>query len=307
MARLFSEDRSGGPVPKFTDYHVWKSIMTIGERGPIGRKALSAALDIGEGSVRTILEKLQEKGFVDVSRSGAVLTRKGKEVMRSSVIDVERVDGGFLTIDQEDCAVRVRNASHRVLTYGCVERDVAIRAGATGATTLLMKDGHLYFPGDEEPIEPGVEERLNKAFDLQDGDVILLGTGSTYELAEKGAVTAALRLSGEVRRRKDFGDLLRGPAKREDLKAMAMMLHRLCENPVCARITDEPGLRLENGAVEDDSFTGPLLEKSLKKRAVLEEVSTHGPYMGRTCRVVPLEVDGRVLAAFGIVLDDEGD
>lgn len=303
MVRLYSEDKPGGPIPKFSDYHVWKTIMTIGKDGPIGRKTLSTALNIGEGSTRTILQNLQLEGFVEVNRSGAVLTRKGKEILRSSLIEVKPVDCGFLTIDKEDCAVKVCNAAHRVVSYGCDERDIAIRAGATGATTLLVKNDHLFFPGDKDPIEIGVEERLKQAFRLRNGDVILVGTGRTYDLAEKGAVTAALRLSGEMRKRKELGDILCGDSKQEDLHALALTIHHLCGATVCARAPDELGVRVEKGAIRDRSYTGPLLEEALKKRSVIEKEPSSGPFQGRRCRVVPLEVDGRILAVIGILLE----
>lgn len=306
MVRLYSDDRSGGPIPKFSDYHVWKGIMTIGKEGPIGRKTLSAALGIGEGSTRTILQNLQQEGFVEVNRAGAVLTRKGREILRSSLIEAKEVDCGFLTIDKNDCAVKVSNAAHRVVTYGCDERDTAIRAGATGATTLIFKDDHLYFPGDKEPIEVGVEDRLKQAFRLRNGDIVLVGTGKTYDLAEKGAVTAALRISGEMRKRKELGDILRGDDKQDELKALALTVHQLTGMPVCARVPEELGVRVERGMIRDRTYTGPLLEESLKKRSIVEKEPLTGPYQGQRCRVVPLEIDGRILAVIGTVRREEG-
>jgi len=305
MVKLYSDDRSGGPMPKFSDYHVWKSIMTIGKEGPVGRKTLSASLNIGEGSTRTILQNLQKGGFIEINRNGAILTRKGKDIIRSSLIEVKPVDCGFLTIDKNDCAVRISNASHRITTYGCDERDIAIKSGATGATTLIFKRDHLFFPGDADPIEIGIEDRLRNNLHLKNGDVVILGTGKTYDLAEKGAVTAALRLSGEMRKRKELADILRTADEQEEIGAMALTIHHLTGMPVCARGPDELGIRIEKGAIKDRSYTGPLLEEALKKRCIIEKLPPSGPYQGMLSRVVPLEIDGRILAVIGVVLSNK--
>lgn len=305
MVKLYSDDRSGGPMPKFSDYHVWKSIMIIGKDGPIGRKTLSASLNIGEGSTRTILHNLQKDGFIEINRNGAILTRKGKDLIRSSLIEVKPVDCGFLTIDKNDCAVRISNVSHRITTYGCDERDLAIRSGATGATTLIFKQDHLFFPGDAEPIEFGIEDRLRNNLRLKNGDVVIVGTGKTYDLAEKGAVTAALHLCGEMRKRKELSDILRTTDEQEEIVAIALTVHQLTGMPVCARGPDELGVRIEKGAIKDRSYTGPLLEEALKKRCIVERIPPVGPYQGMFSRVVPLKIDGRILAVVGIVLSNE--
>ena len=47
---------------KFSDYHIWKALMCMDERSPIGRKRLSQLLNIGEGSTRTLLAQLEKFG-----------------------------------------------------------------------------------------------------------------------------------------------------------------------------------------------------------------------------------------------------
>ena len=41
--------RMGGPVPKFKDYHIWKTLYFLSRESPIGRKKLASLLGIGEG------------------------------------------------------------------------------------------------------------------------------------------------------------------------------------------------------------------------------------------------------------------
>ena len=61
---------AGGPIPKFSDYHIWKTLDCLDKNNPIGRKKLSSMIGVGEGSTRTILGILQEHGLVDIDKSG---------------------------------------------------------------------------------------------------------------------------------------------------------------------------------------------------------------------------------------------
>ncbi|MDD1744156.1 MAG: MarR family winged helix-turn-helix transcriptional regulator, partial [Methanomassiliicoccales archaeon] len=77
---------SGGPTPKFSPFHIWKAYQVIDTQGPIGRKALAEILQIGEGSTRTILDKMIRAGSVENTRRGAVLTERGFKRFETSGI-----------------------------------------------------------------------------------------------------------------------------------------------------------------------------------------------------------------------------
>ena len=74
---LARSSKLGGPIPKFNDYHMWKTFESLDEKIPVGRKKLSSMLGIGEGSTRTILSIIQDQGLVTIGKSGMVLTAKG--------------------------------------------------------------------------------------------------------------------------------------------------------------------------------------------------------------------------------------
>ena len=65
-----SRNKIGGPIPKFRDYHLWKTLILIDMEGPIGRKKLSSLLEIGEGSTRTIINILSERKYIQIDRPG---------------------------------------------------------------------------------------------------------------------------------------------------------------------------------------------------------------------------------------------
>ena len=78
MSLAFNSYFAGGPT-KFSLFHIWKAYQVIDSQGPIGRKALADALQIGEGSIRTILDKMVREGSVENTRMGTVITDRGRE------------------------------------------------------------------------------------------------------------------------------------------------------------------------------------------------------------------------------------
>jgi predicted transcriptional regulator len=275
--------------------------MVISESRPIGRKALSVLLGLGEGSTRNILDMFSGEDYISVTKSGAVLTDKGKMIKDGLKMDVGMVDISDLTIGAVNCAVRVRGASDRI-TYGCEERDAAIRAGATGATTLVCAGNTLMFPGSEYPVSPQTENVLRKEFRIDNRDVIIIGTSQNTLTAEKGAVAAALRLMGGIRMNRRGAIMpFQGNANKE-LVSLAFTIHELVGGlPVCARSRDNLGIRIEKGAVIDNAYTGDALEEAMETGTTVRRVAASGPYKGIRVIVTPLEVNGEVVAVVGVV------
>ena len=74
--------------------------------------------------------------------------------------------------------------------------DVAIKMGATGATTLLFKDNKFVMPAssnDSLKKDREVSRMLVEKLNPRDGDVIIIGSADSNEkTAELGAKNAAL-------------------------------------------------------------------------------------------------------------------
>ena len=79
---ISSSSRVGGPIPKFNDYHIWKTLYYLDNEEAIGRKKLSSLLDIGEGSTRTIIALLQTHGIISINKSGIILTSSGMDLKK---------------------------------------------------------------------------------------------------------------------------------------------------------------------------------------------------------------------------------
>ncbi len=292
--------RMGGPIPKFKEYHIWKAMWCLSRESPLGRKSLSARLNIGEGSTRTILTILQDAGIVSIRKNGISLSPEGRVTWAEIMMDVHPMEDDDITIGKANCAVRVPRAGVRV-NMGCEERDAAIKAGAIGATTLLYSNGVLMFPGNEYPVNPKTQRTLQNMFDLRNDDAIIIGTAETVEMAEEGAVTAALELIGGLRLNRDKPEAVATMGTNE-LIAFAFMVHDLVGGlPTCAKPRDSLGVRIENGRVVDNAYTGAVMEEVLEVGTTIRRIAVSGPYKGIRVIVSPLEIDNKVVASIGVV------
>ena len=182
-----------GPLPRFAEGHVSKVLQLIAEKGPLGRKELADQLGIGEGSTRTILNRLKRQGLITSSRAGHAVTAKGRRKLREKHFKCIEVDAGSLTVGEVDVATVVRGAARKV-KRGIEQRDEAIKVGAAGATVLVFKDGRLQFPSSFMEVEEELNNRLTKALKPHEGDVIVIGTARDVLKAEEGARAAARTL-----------------------------------------------------------------------------------------------------------------
>ena len=183
-----------GAYPEFTLEDVVTVLFML--REPVGRKTISEVLELGEGSVRTLLKKLSQLGAIRSTQRGHSLSERGKELLRiieesfSGVINVGKVDG------MPAFALKVRKPGE----FKSIEmRDEAIRFHAKGAMILLVKNRKIVFPEDERPLEDTMPELEGKLKLLQpnEGDMIVVTWAESPSRAMKSAYHVALSLKGE--------------------------------------------------------------------------------------------------------------
>ncbi|AMK13671.1 hypothetical protein AUP07_0619 [methanogenic archaeon mixed culture ISO4-G1] len=298
---LSNNARIGGPIPKFNDYHLWKALYYLDEEDAIGRKKLASLLDIGEGSTRTIISLLQNHGIISINKSGIILTNNGVDLKKKTRMDLAPMNIKELTIGEYNFAVRIPRVAHMV-TFGCEERDAAIEAGATGATTLVYINGKLMFPGSEYHVDPTIETEIKSIFNLKNEDVVVIGTGKTIKMAEVGAVVAGINILGGLKLSRGIKDIISTRSDNSELLSLAFAIHDLVGGlPVCAKNRDNLGVRIENGAVIDNAYTGEVLEEVIRSGTTIRRIATSGPYKGIRVIVTPIELDNRTIAVIGVV------
>ena len=195
----FAEAGNRGPSPSFTHAHLLLAFLAVGESGFIGRQALARSAGLGEGATRTVIKRLRVGGYIEVNASGAFLTRKGKRLfasLRGRLLPLVALETSKLTVGDEQIAAGVRRG--RPLGNGIPQRDSAIMAGATGATTYLIRRSRFTVPGGSRDCEkdfPSAAWKLlrNKLLP-KEGDVVIVCGAEDSLRAKIGALSAALTL-----------------------------------------------------------------------------------------------------------------
>ena len=166
-----------------------------------GRKNLVKELEIGEGSVRTILKRLKDDGLITSSKLGHELTAKGERKVLEYLgkfTSPERFESGEIELVEgertEKCLIVVSNSAEKI-KRGMEQRDTAFSAGAKGALVIVFRKGRLEFPAPDTKLSdfPEMLERLKK-LNLKDNDTVVISFGKTYAKAEDGAIAIALEL-----------------------------------------------------------------------------------------------------------------
>lgn len=96
--------------------------------------------------------------------------------------------------------------------------------------------------------------------------------------------------------------IITADATADDLTAVAMCVHQLFAGlPVTARSRNRPGVQVEGGQVKSKEYTGPILEQVLAEGRVIRGRPGSGAYKGIPVAVAPILVDGKAIAAIGVV------
>jgi hypothetical protein len=90
-------------------------------------------------------------------------------------------------------------------------------------------------------------------------------------------------------------------ARSEDLAPLALAINEIVRLPVTMRSSNFPGVRVEKGKVLDKSYSGPILEEVISKGLPIRTVPEKGAYKGIPVSVAPIIVDGKAVAAVGVV------
>ncbi len=191
--------RSIGPQPSFQSFHLLEALLIIRREMPIGRKKLAELLGLGEGVVRTLIQRLRAGSLVTViGRGGCTLSGKGEELLHwleKRLRDIGPVRSGLPWSYPASYALIIRGSAGGV-ARGLEQRDEAIRAGAKALMVLTYRDERLLMPGvsDLSMEEPDFASQLIRELRPEDGDVILIAGGDSLAEARRGALAAAWTL-----------------------------------------------------------------------------------------------------------------
>ncbi len=176
--------------------HVLNILLQLTKERFLSRKELSKRIGIGEGSIRTLIRLLARYRLIETFKSGVCLTDLGKEMVLSKFPRMASIKAGKLTIGKFNKAIHVKDCSERVKD-GLKQRDAALIHGGKGATTIVYRNNELVIPPTWERVrdrDPETYKELISLFKLEEGDVIVIGTGDSRKNAEISAIAGSLTL-----------------------------------------------------------------------------------------------------------------
>jgi len=184
-----------GRPPAYTEAHALMGLEAIGSGLGIGRQQLSRELGLGEGTVRTLVGRMKVLGLVETSRGGMRLTVDGEAALEAlgDLFWGCGLPALPITVGPINYAVLIRGAAPKV-KGGIEQRDAAIIAGASGATTLVLDDRGLRMPGMVESLDESVRSLIMEEMEPSQGDAIIIGSSYEPILAEMAGKSAALKL-----------------------------------------------------------------------------------------------------------------
>lgn len=181
----------------FDEAHVFKALQLMSKYDRISRLLLTEELNLGEGSIKTLVKHLKMQGLVETSKAGMWMSDKGLRLYSKldEVIPKE--------MDIPQCSIGLGKYNHVVLIKGLEseigsgieQRDAAIKMGATGATTLLYQEGKFFMPGrnqDSLRTDLSIRKLIVKTLQPENKDVIIIGSADKKNVAELATKHTAL-------------------------------------------------------------------------------------------------------------------
>ncbi|MHA1266997.1 MAG: DUF4443 domain-containing protein [Candidatus Helarchaeota archaeon] len=191
-----------GPGHLFQLAHFFLALKVIAERGPIGRYELGRILELGGGSIRTLVNRMKKANLITVEgKKGHIFTKIGEQVLKEIekiIIAVETIElAEELTTKRFNVGCQARGVSAKIGS-GINLRDAAITVGAKSSTTLIYTGTEFQIPtlGDNYLARqhPKLEKYLLSKFQFHPGDVLIICGADTLIEAKLGAITAVFSL-----------------------------------------------------------------------------------------------------------------
>ena len=184
-----------GNIQNFTKIDILRCFLRFNKH--TGRQDLARELELGEGTIRTILKTLKSKKLLDSTKKGHFLSKKGNETLSQiyEFISTPRnVTMHNIYPNSRKIGVLIKNVPNLRELYKL--RDVAVRNKADGAI-ILKFESKLYAP--ESSYEQDYKE-LEKHFDFKDNDALVIAFSNQKREAENGALAIAVELSSFLKR-----------------------------------------------------------------------------------------------------------
>lgn len=181
-----------GPSPNYNLLHAILLILTL-EKGPCGRKRLSSIISLGEGSARSLINRLRDLKWVDCGKEGCFLTPLGREKaeeLRKCLLGPIKVK--LMELFKGDVYLTLVKC---VNYFNILDlRDEAVRFGGKGALILIARGRSFIFPesGEDLSLYAPNDSKLLESLGASDGDLIIIGLSDDPQISKLSSLGASL-------------------------------------------------------------------------------------------------------------------
>jgi len=184
-----------GNISNYTKIDILRCFLAIEKN--ISRNELVQKLDLGEGTIRTILDILKEKQYIRSTRQGHSLTKKGilaRNRIYQSIILPKRLLVSIYP-NYKKIGVVIKNIEKKRITIE--KRDIAIKNGAEGCLIFNYSNNKLQLL--IFPFKQNFDE-LKNHFHFNEGDILIVTFANSFKWAEISALAVVLELHKELKK-----------------------------------------------------------------------------------------------------------
>ncbi|MBW2980062.1 hypothetical protein KY360_01420 [Candidatus Woesearchaeota archaeon] len=180
-----------GNISNYTSFDILRTFLAIEEN--TSRTSLVEKLDLGEGTVRTLLDMLKDKKLIKSTQLGHSYSDKGASIIEkiNKTIQSKKLESKNIYKDYKKVALLLKNKKDIDVNYKL--RDIAVKNGAEGALIFIYKN-KLILPG----LEEFKFEELDNLFEYEKNDLLIITFSPSYRWSENAALAVAIEVDEEL-------------------------------------------------------------------------------------------------------------
>lgn len=173
-------------VKKYDIYDVINVFYFIFDHPNCSRKNICDFIEIGEGSLKSILNFLKEKDLIVKSQSGNSLSEKGLkiiELVKNEIGNWKKLDYDIFKDGFNAFGINLKNYDSKKIEHIYFARDYAIRSGCWSAMILKFDGNDIKLNKSEELNFNELGEEFSN---LIENDLVIVTSAQTKRIALKG-------------------------------------------------------------------------------------------------------------------------
>ena len=181
-----------GNIANFMKIDLMRCLLRI--KKPVSRSLLSKSLGLGEGTIRSVLDILKSRGYLESSNAGHYLSEKGSIIAKKikDNMDMRQINKILMFPNKKVIAIKMRKPPKKVNVVAL--RDEAVKNGAEGAVILKYDKKLRFYDFDYKEDLSEMENKL----ELGKNDLAIVAYADSFKLAEYGAIAAAININSNL-------------------------------------------------------------------------------------------------------------